>query len=109
MDRVIYRDYIVNQRFFIYCSLASIPMSQWGRKRGKKGLRKIRVPCGDIPFANALPPTSSGPPRVRILAQLHQLKAKNVPQTEIQGLMLFFLRIFHLVFPKNLCIAYYLF
>ena len=23
MDQVIYRDYIVNQRFFIYCSLAT--------------------------------------------------------------------------------------
>ena len=25
VDRVIYRDYIVNRRFFIYCSLASTP------------------------------------------------------------------------------------
>ena len=27
MDRVIYRDYMVNRRFFIYCSLATWPVS----------------------------------------------------------------------------------
>ena len=42
MDRVIYRDYLVNRRFFIYCSLATATIAMYvGQEKTWRGLSEV--------------------------------------------------------------------
>ena len=40
MDHIIYRDYMVNRRSFIYCSLAHVPPG-WSNRKNDTGYRKL--------------------------------------------------------------------